>query len=88
MKLTNEDKDKICSRLSDLACECDFMREEANLRQFAIGCYSNNDSDTVIRHLRDVLRRADNLLDDLHCVQATLDGLLVQSRVLDEAEMI
>lgn len=87
MKLTAEELNKISIRLCDLATECHFMYDEAKLGSRLVGCYCES-SYAVVSQLQCVLRRADKLLDDLHCVEATLDGLLVQHKVLDDAGMI
>lgn len=86
-KISNEKLDEIGTYLSNVACQCDFMREEANIRQFAIGCYSNNDIDLVICHLQSVMRYYEPLIDRLNLLSATLDGLLVQSRVIRDSEV-
>lgn len=87
MKLSKEELEKISTRLIDLATECMFMYDEAKVGSRLVGCYCDS-SYAVIARLHSVLRRADKLLDDLHCVEATLDGLLIQHKVLDDEEMI
>lgn len=87
MKLSQEELSKISVRLCNLATECHFMYDEAKFASRLIGCYIDS-SYGVESYLQAVLRRYDKLLDDLHCVEATLDGLLVQHKVLDDEEMI
>lgn len=84
MKLTAEELDQISSRLCNLATECHFMYDSAKLSSHLIGCYDNT-SGMVVVHLRDVLRRVNHLLDDLHCVEASLDDLLVKDRVIGDS---
>lgn len=87
MKLTAEELDRISTRLCNLASECHFMYDSAKLGSYLVACCDNS-SFMVVNHLENVLLRADRLLDDLHCIEAILDGLLVQHKVLDDAEMI
>ena len=87
MKISQEELDKISLRLCNLATECMFMYDEAKIGSRLVGCYCDS-SYEVVDKLQSVLRRADRLLDDLHCVEATLDGLLIQHKVLDDEEMI
>ena len=75
MKLSKEELKRISTRLCNLATECHFMYDEAKLGSRLVGCYSDS-SYSVIDHLQQVLHRADNLLDTLHCVRASLDDLL------------
>ena len=77
---------KISSRLCDLACECQFVADEAKVYSRIVGVYSDS-SDSVIDHLHQVLRRADNLLDELRLVSASLDDLLIKDKHLDDAEV-
>lgn len=87
MKLSREELSKISVRLCNLATECRYMHDEAKFASRVIGCYIDS-SFGVESQLQSVLRRYDKFLDDLHCVEATLDGLLVQHKILDDAEMI
>lgn len=87
MKLSQEELSKISVRLCHLATECQFMHDEAMYASRLIGCFIES-SYGVESQLQVVLRRYDKLLDDLHCVEATLDGLLVKHKVLDDEEMI
>ena len=87
MKLSREELNEISIRLINLATECMFMYDEAKIASRLVGCYCDS-SYGVVDELQSVLRRADKLLDDLHCVETTLDGLLVQHKVLDDEEMI
>ena len=86
MKLSQEELDKISIRLCDLATECNFMYDAAKIGSRVIGCYCNS-SYQVINVLQEVLRRANNLLDDLHCVSAALDDLLIKDKHLDDVEV-
>lgn len=86
MKMSKDELRKISSRLCDLACECQFMCDEAKIGSRLVGCYSDS-SYSVIDHLQQVLRRADNLLDALHCVSASLDDLLIKDKHLDDVEV-
>lgn len=87
MKLTEEQLDVIAKRLCALATECQFMHDEALLCFHSIA-FHDKSSFMVVAYLQEVLSRVDKLLDNLHCVDATLDGLLVQHKVLDDEEMI
>lgn len=86
MKISKNELRKISTRICDLACECQFVADEAKVYSRIVGVYSDS-SDSVIDHLQQVLRRADNLLDALHCVSASLDDLLVKSKYLDDVEV-
>lgn len=85
MKMSKNELRKISTRICDLACECQFVADEAKVYSRIVGVYSD-ESDSVIDHLSQVLRRADNLLDALHCVSATLDNLLIKDKHLDDVE--
>ena len=61
------------------------MADEAKVYSRIVGVYSDS-SDSVIDHLQQVLRRADNLLDALHCVSASLDDLLIKDKHLDDVD--
>ena len=87
MKMSSEELKKISSRLCDLATECQFMYDEAKIASRLVGCYCNS-SYQVISQLQVVLRRYDDLLNDLHRVSASLDDLLIKDRILDDEEMI
>ena len=86
MKMSKDELRKISSRICDLACECQFMADEAKVYSRIVGAYADS-SDSVIDHLQQVLRRADNLLDALHCVSAELDDLLIKDKHLDDVEV-
>ena len=86
MKLSAEELDKISRRLSGLAADCLFMHDEATIGCRLIGVYSTTPY-AVINRLRAVLCRADNLLDDLRCVSASLDDLLIRDKYLDDVEV-
>ena len=85
MKLSEEELKKISDCLCNLATECHFMYDAAKLHSFLIGCRDSS-SFMVISHLQDVLRRADVLLEDLRCVSASLDDLLVKEKTLNDVE--
>ena len=86
MKLSKEELKRISTRLCNLATECHFMYDEAKLGSRLVGCYCDS-SYAVIDRLQEVLRRADNLLDELHCVSASLNDLLIKDKHLDDAEV-
>lgn len=85
MEISEEEIEKICERLCNLATECHFMYDEATLASRLVGCYCNS-SYQVISHLQDVLRRSDDLLDDLRRVSASLDDLLIKDKTLNDVE--
>lgn len=85
MKMSSEELEKISLRLCDLATECHFMYDEAKISSHFVGCYCNS-SYQVVSRLQHVLRRANYLLDDLHCVSASLDDLLIKEKTLDDVE--
>lgn len=87
MKLTTEELNEISIHLCHLASECHLMYDEAKISSRLVGCYDET-SYKVVSRLQDVLRRADKLLDELHCVSSTLDSLLIRHKVLDDSEMI
>ena len=80
MIMSKNDLREISSGLCDLACECQFMADEAKVYSCIVGVYSES-SDSVIGHLQQLLRRADNLLDALHCVSAKLDNLMIMDKI-------
>lgn len=86
MKLSDEELNEISKRLCSLASECLFMHDEATIGCRLIGVYSTTPYSVVAR-LRAVLCRVDNLLDDLHCVSAALDDLLIKEKYLDDVEV-
>ena len=86
MKMSEEELDKISTRLGHLAAECLFVHDEATIGCRVIGVYSTTPY-AVINRLRAVLCRADNLLDELHCVSASLDDLLIKEKHLDDVEV-
>ena len=86
MKLAAEELDKISTHLGHLAAECLFVHDEATIGCRLIGVYSTT-SYAVISRLRAVLCRANNLLDELHCVSASLDDLLIKDKHLDDVEV-
>lgn len=87
MKLSQEELSKISEWLCNLATECSFMYDSAKYASRIIGCYVYS-FDEVEYYLQDVLRRYDILLDDLHRLQSTLEGLLVQHQLHDDEDMI
>lgn len=87
VELTAEELQKISDRLCNLATECHFMYDEAKFASRMVGVYSTS-SYQVVNRLQGVLRRADNLLDELHFVSASLDDILIRHKVLDDAEAI
>lgn len=86
MKMSEKELLKISERLINLAAELHFMYDAAKLASRIVGCYCDS-SYEVITHLQDVLRRADNLRNDLCLVSASLDDLLVKNKPLDDVEV-
>ena len=86
MKMSKNELRKISTCVCDLACECQFMADEAKVYSRIVGVFSDS-SDSVIDHLQQVLRRTDYLLDALHCVSASLNDLLIRDKHLDDAEV-
>lgn len=84
--MTKEQLDTIANRLCSLASYCQFVHDEAVIGFRLIGIYEKSSYD-VTNRLRAVLRFADNLLDDLHCVSASLDDLLIKDKHLDDVEV-
>lgn len=86
MNLTDEQLDKISTCLCNLATECSFMHDTAYVNSNLIGTYRSSFCQ-VVASLQAVLRRADKLLDDLHCVEAVLDSLLVKDCIMQDSEV-
>lgn len=86
MKLTEEQLDKIANRLCRLSTHCHFVYDEAYLGSRIIGIHSSS-YDEVVSRLQAVLHLVDDLLDEVHCVSASLDDLLIRNKYLDDVEV-
>lgn len=86
MKLTKEQLDMIAKRLCRLSMRCQFVYDDSLLGSRIIGIHCNS-YDEVVGRLQAVLDLADDLLDEVHCVSAVLDDLLIKDKYLDDVEV-
>lgn len=86
MELSKEQLDTIANRLCTLATFCQLVHDESTIGSRLIGLYSKTSYD-VVNRLRTVLRCADKLLDELDCVSASLDDLLIKDKHLADVEV-